>query len=278
MDTLARLKDSTLGKKTAYVDTYDKSLLFSIARKLNRVSLNLLSSLPFQGVDIWNAYEISWLNPQGKPIVAIGRIEIPADSPNLIESKSFKLYLNSFNNCIFSSLLQVKNIMIEDISKVAGKKIKLTLLPLDKFTRSPFKQLEGICLDTLDITCSDKAPNINHLSIIQANEVIDETLSSHLLKSNCPVTGQPDWASIRIHYHGYPIDRSGLLKYIISYRHHEQFHEHCVEQIFMDILNTLKPEKLEVYSAFTRRGGLDINPFRTTETSFELPVKRLIRQ
>ena len=213
-----------LGQSTQYPDQYDPSLLFPIPRIENRKKLGIKENqaLPFVGVDIWNAFELSWLNKKGKPQIALAEFQIPADSPNMIESKSFKLYLNSLNSARFEDDNEVKDRLITDLSAVAGSKIT---------TR------------------------------------IEQCLVSHLLKSNCPVTGQPDWASVQIRYQGRPILEEGLLRYLIGFRQLGEFHEHCVETIFTDIKRQCKPEKLSVYARYTRRGGLDINPFRTDHNS-----------
>ncbi len=253
------LHNSQLGKTVHYKSTYDRSLLFALPRALKRAELDLNDHLPFHGVDIWNAYELSWLNDKGKPIVRLAKFTFPCDSTHIIESKSFKLYLNSFNQTRFSSAEIVKNIMQYDLSSAAGAKVRVDFSAVDKpLTIAHFP---GICLDDLDIDIQDYQPNTHLLSTL--DYTVTETVYSNLLKSNCPITHQPDWASVMIRYQGAQIDHKGLLQYIISFREHNDFHEHCVERMFSDILRVCQPEKLTVYARYTRRGGLDINPFRS---------------
>lgn len=257
------LDHAPLGADTQYVNQYDASLLYPIARDLNWKAQGIeRSMLPFQGYDIWNAYEVSWLNCRGKPVVRLAEFRIPASSRHLIESKSFKLYLNSFNLTRFAADTEVQLRMVDDLSAVAGGTVEVLLQPVDN--AHTIRQFQGECLDELDIEVSDYSPTPERLSA--AGAVIDESLYSHLLKSNCPVTGQPDWASIVIEYRGAAIDRAGLLQYLISYREHGDFHEQCVEAIFMDIWQRCQPEKLTVYARYLRRGGLDINPWRSSES------------
>jgi len=269
---------SPLGKATEYQSHYAPELLYPIPRQLKRSELGIADdNLPFVGEDLWNAYELSWLNPKGKPVVAVGTFRVPADSPNLIESKSFKLYLNSFNQSTFSSLEAVTATLAQDLSAAAGKAISLTLEPLATRPQAVIASPSGILLDELDIACDCYQP-ASELLCTQAGEVIEETLFSHLLKSNCLVTGQPDWAMVVIRYRGCPIDRAGLLRYIVSFRNHNEFHEQCVERIFTDILQRCAPESLAVHARYTRRGGLDINPFRSTGEYAPPDNTREIRQ
>ncbi len=270
----------SLGKHTEYAEQYQPELLQAVPRSLSRNEIDLPEILPFDGVDIWNAYEVSWLNPKGKPNVAILRCDVPVESPNLIESKSFKLYLNSLNQSMFESKEQLLSILKSDLSNCAGKEVKLELISSHQFANQSIGDLSGILLDELDIQINDydlKPENLksnHHGSDIQA---VEETLVSHLLKSNCLITNQPDWGSVLIKYKGAKIDHEALLRYLISFRQHNEFHEQCVERIYFDILRHCKPEKLTVYARYTRRGGLDINPFRS---NFEAPYSnhRLARQ
>ncbi|GJM06566.1 MAG: NADPH-dependent 7-cyano-7-deazaguanine reductase [marine bacterium B5-7] len=265
---------SNLGKKTLYPTQYNPSLLFAIPRKKNRQSFSSSGTpLPFHGADEWNAFECSWLNPNGKPCVAIARFVFPCTSPSLIESKSFKLYLNSFNQTRFLNAEAVRDRMKNDLSSVAGAPVSVTLTDLSE---TPiFTSWQGICLDELNLTIL--AYDVCDKTLKTSDEHAEETVYSHLLKSNCPITEQPDWASVMIHYAGPRIDHAGLLQYIVSFREHAEFHEHCVEQIFLDLMRCCQPEKLTVYARYTRRGGLDINPFRSNFE--EMPVaERLIRQ
>ncbi len=255
---------SPLGKATAYRSHYAPELLFPIPRQLKRNELGISgSALPFVGEDVWNAYELSWLNAKGKPVVAVGCIRVPADSPNLIESKSFKLYLNSFNQTEFATIDDVQKTLEHDLSLAAGATVRLTLQPLSANPSAVIGNPVGCLIDDLDIACANYEPAPEFLACT-ADNVVEETLYSHLLKSNCLVTGQPDWAMVVIRYRGRPIDRGGLLRYIVSFRNHNEFHEQCVERIFTDILNRCLPESLAVFARYTRRGGLDINPFRST--------------
>jgi len=268
---------SPLGQKTAYISSYDASLLFPIARSESRKALGISSDLPFYGYDIWTGYELSWLNTKGKPEVAVAEFKIPCDSPCIIESKSFKLYLNSFNQTRFSGLNDVKNILLKDLSAVAGSDVGVDLRSLSDSNLLVDVTHNALCLDNLDINVDVYHPDPSLLIADASNEVA-EVLCSHLLKSNCPVTGQPDWASVFIEYSGAKINPENLLRYVISFREHQDFHEHCVERIFMDLLRTCKPKTLSVYARYTRRGGLDINPFRSTESTAVPRVGRLLRQ
>ncbi len=270
------LDKSHLGKAVVYDNPYDPSLLFPISRQPKRDEIEVPKVLPFHGIDIWNVYELSWLNDKGKPIVAIGEIYLPCDTPNIIESKSLKLYFNSFNQTKFHSQESLQETIKKDLSQAAGCQIDFKILSLVNYPFSILKTLTGNCLDDLDITTETYQERPDFL-ILESNEWVSEHLYSHLLKSNCPVTNQPDWGTVFIHYHGKKIDSTGLLKYIISMRLHNEFHEQCVERIYMDILRQCQPEKLTVYARYTRRGGLDINPFRSNFEDNPLNL-RLSRQ
>jgi 7-cyano-7-deazaguanine reductase len=253
-----------LGKQTQYISTYTPSLLVGIPRKESRNQLGIVGdALPFQGVDIWNAYEISWLNANGKPEVAFGEFRLSCATPNIIESKSFKLYLNSFNQTKFNNWNDVTLALETDLSAVAGAPVLVQLTSLTNLQSNGVGMLVGQCIDGFDIEVDCYHPNSQLLSCVDSTTIVHEALHSHLLKSNCPVTNQPDWGSVVIQYSGKAIDRESLLRYIISFRQHNEFHEHCVEQMFVDILKQCEPEKLTIYARYLRRGGLDINPFRT---------------
>ena len=262
---------SQLGKSSAYVDQYDASLLFPIPRAAKRLEIGVPASSPFFGADIWSAYELSWLNARGKPQVAIAHFTIPAESVNIVESKSFKLYLNSFNNTRFTDAAEVLARLRADITEavwrggVLQSSIGVKLVAPELFDREPIYELDGLSLDRLDLDCThyQPAPELLVANTADASPVT-EVLVSNLLKSNCLVTGQPDWGSVQISYTGAAIAQEGLLQYIVSFRNHNEFHEQCVERIFMDIWTRCKPIKLAVYARYTRRGGLDINPFRTS--------------
>ena len=272
---MSELTRSPLGKESAYVSKYAPELLFSIARKANRKELGIVSEPPFLGVDIWRAFEVSWLNSNGKPVVAYAEFIFPCLSVNIVESKSLKLYLNSLNGTCFDSLEIVSAILAQDLSKAADGEVKVSLRLLGDMQQTKLDVPEGICLDNLDVSCSVYQPDANLLGV--SNQLVEEKLYSHLLKSNCPVTGQPDWATVEIGYQGQQIIHEGLLQYIVSYRNHDEFHEQCVEHMFMDILKRCKPLQLTIHARYTRRGGLDINPFRSTHP-VNFQEKRLFRQ
>ncbi|WP_035051550.1 NADPH-dependent 7-cyano-7-deazaguanine reductase QueF [Andreprevotia chitinilytica] len=259
---MTEAQHSPLGKAVSYVTQYDPSLLFPIPRQGKRDEIGVTGTLPFMGVDIWNGYELSWLNPRGKPQVALAVFRIPADSPNIIESKSFKLYLNSFNQTKLQNSEALATLLRDDLSQAAGAPVNVELIEAERFTGQKFAELDGYCIDNLDIEVDTYSPQPGLLKCDEADAPVDEALVSNLLKSNCLVTGQPDWASVQIRYIGQPINRESLLRYLISFRNHNEFHEQCVERIFMDILRDCKPLKLAVYARYTRRGGLDINPYR----------------
>lgn len=273
------LKSSLLGKTTEYKDQYDPSLLHPIARKLNRDDLNIdEQALPFKGEDTWHGYELSWLNSKGKPQVAVARFVFPCQSSHIVESKSFKLYLNSFNQTRFDDAQTVTQHLIEDLSQAANAAVSVTLFTPEQYNCLVPTALPGECIDDLDIEIDtyDLDPDLLK-GAQQGDEVAEHVLHSHLLKSNCLITSQPDWASIVIRYRGKAIDKAKLLKYLISFRSHNEFHEQCVERIYTDIQHYCELELLEVYALYTRRGGLDINPFRSSEqnsTSFKVRVNR----
>ena len=266
---------SPLGKPVEYSDRYDPRLLFPIARAPDRAKLGLKGGLPFVGWDVWNAYELSWLDARGKPEVARATIVVPAESEAIIESKSFKLYLNSFSETQFASADEVRAAIRRDVSASCGGAVEVTLMRPGEPVE-PMTELEGERIDALDIAIDRYTPDAGLLAA--EGESVEETLVSDLLKSNCPVTGQPDWASVQIRYRGPRIDHAGLLAYVVSFRRHQDFHEHCVERMFVDILARCRPERLSVYARYTRRGGLDINPFRTNWEKAPPPNRRTPRQ
>ena len=263
--------DSPLGKPAAYATQYDAGLLFPIARKTKRDELGVSGTLPFFGIDIWNAYEVSWLNLRGKPQVGIVSITVPAASPNIVESKSLKLYLNAFNQTRLAGAEAFLELLRADLSSGFGAPVQVTLVTPDLFDKLRMSELDGLLLDRLDIEIDSYAPDAQLLTASHDETPVDETLVSHLLKSNCLVTGQPDWGSVQIRYVGAPINQEGLLKYLIGFREHHEFHEQCVERIFMDILRQCRPQKLAVYARYTRRGGIDINPWRSNFSTGQRP-------
>ena len=268
---------SPLGKKSSYPDQYDPKLLCPLPRADKRRQIGITDQLPFQGMDIWHAYEISWLNAQGKPKVAIGRFIFDASSKYIIESKSLKLYLNSFNGTKFFDQSIVLQAMEQDLSKNADTNVKVELLSVtDAYL---FTHREGICLDDLEI-CALSSLDVDStlLAPLNSSIIVEEKLYSDLFKSNCLVTKQPDWATIFIEYKGHPIDHSTLLKYLISYRNHSGFHEQCVERVYMDLIKTYNPNYLSVYAKYTRRGGIDISPYRATSIKTYPELNRISRQ
>ena len=269
---------SPLGKSSEYIATYTPSLLFPIPRAAKWAELGLTAeTLPYQGVDFWNCYELSWLLPSGKPVVAIGEFSIPADSANIIESKSFKLYLNSLNQTAFASQAELIATLEKDLSAAAGKPVGVRIRSLKDIEAEGIVAVPGVCVDDLDVSISSYDRPQPELLRCDESRVVDDALHSHLLKSNCPVTSQPDWGSVAVEYRGVALDHASFLAYIVSFRQHSDFHEQCVERIFMDLQRLLKPEKLTVYARYVRRGGLDINPYRSTET-LTLENGRLARQ
>ncbi len=267
---------SPLGKKTTYISEYQRDLLYAIPRQLNRDEIHVPSQLPFKGVDLWTAYELSWLNSHGKPVVAMAEFIFPCESPAIIESKSFKLYLNSYTNSRFAKEADVEQLLQQDLSEYAGASVHVKITSLKSWVGTQLESFSGICLDNLDITCDTYSVEPRFLQTESA--IVTETVYSDLVKSNCLVTGQPDWASVQIHYVGAKINHEGLLRYLISLRNHNEFHEQCVERIFMDILRQCQPRQLTVYARYTRRGGLDINPFRSTEKGLPDNLGRQVRQ
>jgi 7-cyano-7-deazaguanine reductase len=267
-----------LGKTTVYKSEYDPGLLCLIPRHLKRTEIGLPKELPFHGVDIWNAYEMSWLTPQGKPVVAMGEFRIPCESPNLIESKSLKLYLNSFNQTRFDDFESVRALLSQDLGGAAGTPVDVRLNSAAEFSSASFANLPGECLDDLDIKVEGYSLTPGFLEgATEPTQQVAETLHSHLLKSNCLVTSQPDWASILIRYQGAKINHEALLRYLISFRQHNEFHEQCVERIYTDLMRFCQPQQLSVYARYTRRGGLDINPYRSN-CEYEVENLRLARQ
>lgn len=271
-------EDSPLGKSSEYIATYTPSLLFPIPRAAKWAELGLSAeTLPYQGVDFWNCFELSWLLPSGKPVVAMGEFAIPADSPNIIESKSFKLYLNSLNQSVFADSSELAAVLEKDLSAAAGKSVGVRVRSLTEVTAEGVQTAPGVCIDELDVVISNYAQPQPELLRCDAARVVEENLHSHLLKSNCPVTGQPDWGTLVVQYRGLALDHASLLAYLVSFRQHADFHEQCVERIFLDLQRLLKPEHLTVYARYVRRGGLDINPYRSSGP-LSPDNQRLVRQ
>lgn len=277
-------RESRLGKPVCYVEQYDPSQLYPIPRGQQRAEIGITGTLPFSGADLWTAFELSWLNARGKPQVAIAHFTIPCETPNIIESKSLKLYLGSFGNTRFGSTEEVRERIRTDLAEAAWRgapapgSIGVRVLTPELFDREPVHELDGLSLDRLDIECTEYTPAPQLLRAAEGEQPVEEVLTSNLLKSNCLVTGQPDWGSVQIRYAGPQIEQGGLLRYLVSFRNHNEFHEHCVERIFMDIWRRCKPSKLAVYARYTRRGGLDINPLRTSHPMALPPNVRTARQ
>ena len=277
-------QDSQLGKASAYADQYAPELLYPIPRSAKRLELGLTDTLPFLGADMWTAFELSWLGPRGKPQLALAHITVPCESSHIIESKSLKLYLNSYNNTVFADAAAVLTRLRADLTEAAWRgavvqaSVGVRLLVPELFDREPVQELDGLSLDRLDVECRQYTPAPELLRTLADEPPVTEVLTSRLLKSNCLVTGQPDWGSVQISYSGAPIDQEGLLQYLVSFRNHHEFHEQCVERIFMDIWQRCQPTKLAVYARYTRRGGLDINPFRTSYARALPPNVRTARQ
>lgn len=272
------LEHSPLGRPSAAPDRYDPGLLCPVARAPQRAALGLSERLPFHGVDLWNAYELSWLDARGKPRVMLAELRVPADSPNLIESKSLKLYLNGLAQARFDSAEALRAALVGDLSTAAGAGVSVVLVPLAAAEAAGLRALPGQCLDELGIAIDHYGPPRPEFLVADAEPVVEESLVSHLFRSNCPVTGQPDWASVQIAYAGPRIDRAGLLRYLVGYRQQREFHEQCVERIFVDVLARCAPQRLSVYARFTRRGGLDINPWRSNGHGGEPENLRVARQ
>ena len=261
---------SLLGKVATYVDRYDAALLYPLPRAAQRALIGVAERPVFLGADLWTAYELSWLNTRGKPQVALGRFVVPCESTHLVESKSLKLYLNSFNNTVFADIDAVRQTLQKDLSEavwrggVVKSSVGVQLLSPEQYAKEKIAEMDGLSLDRLDLDCSHYQPAPELLCAASNEAPVTETLYSNLLKSNCLVTGQPDWGSVSISYSGPQIDQAGLLQYIVSFRNHNEFHEHCVERMFMDIWTRCQPTKLTVYARYTRRGGVDINPWRSS--------------
>ncbi|GAA6173197.1 NADPH-dependent 7-cyano-7-deazaguanine reductase QueF [Colwellia sp. KU-HH00111] len=277
------LSNLTLGKTTEYCSEYNPKLLQAVPRSLNRDDLSLTNNkLPFVGEDVWYGYELSWLNNQGKPVVAVAEFRFACTSPNLVESKSFKLYLNSFNQSKFASFDEVQQRLSHDLSATAGAQAQVSLYPVDHCPALAINSMapDTQCIDHEDIRVDNyqyQAQILGNAQKTGTDKVVEQKLVSHLLKSNCLITNQPDWASVYISYKGVAINHKVLLQYLISFRQHNEFHEQCVERIFCDLQKYCQLDELTVFARYTRRGGLDINPFRSTHLD-TAPQARTLRQ
>jgi 7-cyano-7-deazaguanine reductase len=255
------LRAAPLGHPSGHPDRYAPALLFAVPRAPQRAALGIGAELPFTGSDVWTAYELTWLDPAGKPQVALATFDVPASSPSIIESKSMKLYLGSFAQTRYAGMTEIGAAIERDLAAAAGARVGVTLQGPSGFAAQSIRELQGDSLDDLAIACDayDVAPEF----LVAGNAMAAEALTTRLFRSVCPVTAQPDIASLQLTYRGPRIDREGLLRYLVSYRCHPGFHEHCVERIFVDVASRCRCEQLTVLARFTRRGGLDINPFRT---------------
>jgi 7-cyano-7-deazaguanine reductase len=272
-------KETALGKPSLFGTVYNPSVLCAISRQTQRDTIGIrASSLPFVGFDVWNHYEVSWLNPKGKPIVALAEIIYGSESPNIVESKSMKLYFNTFNNTVFSNSKALSLVIERDLSLCVGAAVSVKIMDLTTLSDlSVLSSMQGCCLDERDVSCSRYTVCADYL--VTKSTIVEETVFSNLFKSNCLVTNQPDWASVQIAYRGQQINLDGLLQYLVSFRNHNEFHEQCIERIFMDIMQRCKPRSLQIYGRYTRRGGLDINAYRGTEMiDVSAHNQRLIRQ
>lgn len=271
-------EDSTLGKRVDTPSRYSPEVLFAIPRAAQRARIGLSAQLPFHGLDRWTAWELSWLSPSGVPQVALAQIDVPAGSPNLIESKSLKLFLNSLAGERLPSLDSLRSMIAEPLSVCAGAPVALRLMRMRDAAGLDIAELDGHCIDDASLTITHYGPPDSGLLQIERDRSEAQVWVSHLLKSNCPVTGQPDWASVRIACDGARIDPASLLRYLVSYRDHAEFHEQCVERIYCDLMRVASPRTLSVYARYTRRGGLDINPFRSSDANAQPPRARSVRQ
>ena len=270
------IRESPLGHATRWSEGYDAGLLFPVEREPLRAELDLALSLPFRGVDLWNCYELSWLDASGKPEIAVATFEVSADSPRIVESKSVKLYLTALNGVRFASRDDVAATLARDLSTATGTSVVVALDGPEAFGSLPRAELAGASLDAVPIDAVDEAPDPR---VLRADgKPVSEALVTRLFRSVCPVTGQPDYASVQLRYRGRRIDRGSLLRYLVSFRRHPGFHEHCVERIFAEVAAHCRPEALAVYARFTRRGGIDINPFRTSGDEPPPPNARTARQ
>lgn len=265
-----------LGRDTHYPQKYAPQVLYPISRADSRESLGLSGELPFDGVDIWNAWELTWLGEGDRPAVATAEIHVPADSPRIVESKSLKLYLNSFAMSRFPSSADVAETIARDLSACVGSRAAVKVLPVVSTEARRVSRLAGISLDAMAVNCTDWEVNVD-LLLADRLTIVDEDLHTHLLRSLCPVTSQPDIGSLQISYRGPKIDRGSLLRYVVSYRQHEDFHEACVERMFVDLMSRCSPDELSIHARYQRRGGIDINPFRSNAAEQPLNL-RLWRQ
>ena len=265
---------SPLGRTSAYPTRVDPAVLFPVARAQARKHGGIDSAaLPFAGADIWNAWEMSWLDMRGKPCVAVAELRVPCDSPNLVESKSLKLYLGGYAMTRCDDMHAVRARITRDLAAAVGADVEVALFEPTQFERLRVADFAGESLDGQALNITDyAAPDARQLRTQKQTRTVEEALVTRLFRSRCPVTRQPDWASVQIRYRGLPIERAGLLRYLVSFREHPDFHEACVERMFVDISRRCVPQGLLVYARFLRRGGIDINPWRATPGFISTPA------
>ncbi len=268
--------DLPLGRASHNPVTYTPSLLRSIARAESRQQAGIGASLPFRGEDAWNCYEFSWLNARGRPEVAVIKIQVPCSSSHIVESKSLKLYLNSYAQTTFGNRSELVSTLDSDLALAFRSPVIVALLDVDRNV-DRIGDLPGHCLDDLDVAIDAYHRDPDLIDCVADEVTVRETHYTHLFRSVCPVTGQPDWASIMVQYVGRRIEAESLLRYLVSYRNHAAFHESTIELIFMDLMRCASPDHLTIYGRFQRRGGIDINPFRSTDESIA-PSIRMVRQ
>ena len=265
-----------LGRESAYPQKYAPQVLCPIERALSRNPLRLGDPLPFSGTDIWNAWELTWLGQGDLPRVATAEIRVPVKSPNLVESKSLKLYLGSFAMSRFASAAEVEEVIARDLENCVGSPVVVQVLPVAETVARQPARLAGACLDEIEVECSDWEINPDLLKS-DPGKIVTEDVYTHLLRSLCPVTAQPDMGSLQISYTGPAIDHAALLRYVVSFREHNDFHEACIERMFVDLVERCGCEQLTVQARYLRRGGIDINPIRTNTGQTERNL-RLWRQ
>lgn len=275
------LQHGLLGQSTDYPTSYCPDILYPISRQLGRESLALPAEQLSLGVDFWHCFEVSWLDNNHISQVAMLRLSIAANSPLIIESKSLKLYLNSLNFTIFDCQDSVLATIRRDLSACLQTQVEISLFELNQPDSLPIDKPDGVCIDK---ACQNKKIALSTqvdsglLGMPSDGQMVKQSYYSHLLRSNCPVTNQPDWGTVQIDIESPLIDCANLLAYLLSYRQHNGFHEQCVEQIFCDLTCAFRPKTLMVRAWYTRRGGIDINPVRVSDLSLLPKPSRLIRQ
>lgn len=273
---MGTISDSPLGKAARYPEAYDATLLYPVERAPQREALGVVGEVPFHGADRWTAWELAWLDGSGRPCAGIARFSVPCTSRSVVESKSVKLWLVSLNNARFDGVDALRATLSRDLSGATGAGVDVDVALPDRWSSLARAEPDGASIDDV---VPGAFPGVPDPSLLRSGGApVDETLVTRAFRSLCPVTGQPDYATISIDYRGPAIDRAGLLAYLIGYRHHPGFHEHCVESIYMDVLRACGPQRLTVEARFTRRGGVDINPFRSSDPATDVRSSPTIRQ